>query len=172
MQFGLPSPIIRLYEESSAFAIRDYASEASLKAGSATRDHDGADIPARLQALVFITLGRFYLFWMEMQVIHGPIHLLEHTALPVRHICLLLNQKGRQSIKVENEIHFHGHWILYNRVHPSDFPGLLQEHDILGQRLVFDLFPESLQFFLVLSRLVLQRPLDMSNHDVDSHTIV
>ena len=131
MQFGLPGPKVRLYEESSAFAIRDNTSEARLKAGSATRDHDGADIPARLQALVFITLGCFYFFWMEMQVIHGSIQILEHAVLPVRHICLLLNQKGGHPIDVENEIHFRGHWILNYRVHPSDFSGLLQEHDIL-----------------------------------------
>ena len=131
MQFGLSGPIIRLYEESSAFAIRDYASEASLKARSATRDHDRADIPARFQALISMTLGCLYFFWIEVHVFHGSVQLSAYAALPIRHTSLLLDQKGGQPIEVENKIHFRGHWILNHRVHPSDFPGLLQEHDIL-----------------------------------------
>lgn len=73
MEFGLPGPKVRLYEKTSAFAVRDNASKACLKAGSATGDYDGADLAGRLQALISITLGCFYFFLVEVKVLHGSV---------------------------------------------------------------------------------------------------
>lgn len=77
MQFGLASPIVRLYEKSSAFAVGNNASKAGLEAGSATGYHDGADLAGRFQALVVITLGCHYLLWVEVKIFQGSITMSE-----------------------------------------------------------------------------------------------
>ncbi len=73
MQFGLASPIVGLYEKSSAFAVGNDASEACLEARSATGHYDSADIAGHFQALVAITLGGFYLLWIEVEVFDGSV---------------------------------------------------------------------------------------------------
>lgn len=93
MQFGLASPIVCLYEKSSAFAVGNNASEACLKAGSATGYYDGADLAGRFQALVVITLWCHNLLWVEVKIFEGSFTMSEHGALPKSETCLPLDQQ-------------------------------------------------------------------------------
>lgn len=92
MQFGLASPIVRLYEESSDFAVGNNASEACLEARSATRDDDGADFASPFQALIMITLGGYNLLRVEVKAFHGSVTGLEHAAFRVCKSRLPLDQ--------------------------------------------------------------------------------
>ena len=95
MQFGLASPIVRLYEKSSAFAVGNNASEACLKAGSATGYYDGANLAGRFEALVVITLGCHYLLWVEVKIFQGSITISEPATLLASENCLPLDQQAR-----------------------------------------------------------------------------
>ena len=95
MQFGLASPIVGLYEKSSAFTVGNDASEPCLKAGSATGDDDGADFAGHLQTLISMTLGCFYFLWVEVKVLHGSVSVLEHATFSLFHTRLPPDQKAR-----------------------------------------------------------------------------
>ena len=67
MQFGLAGPIVSLNEKSSAFAVGNNASETSLEAGPGSGHYNGGDVASHFQALVMVTLGGDYLFWVEVK---------------------------------------------------------------------------------------------------------
>ena len=76
------------------------------------------------------------------------------------------------AVKVEDEIDFVGVRILDDGVHGSELGGLSKDDGLARKLFVFDLFAESAELVLVLSRLFLEAPLDVLDDHVDGDSVL